>query len=47
MGDSNQDTENSADGQDGQDGENGSAEIVDTRGTPTFFEYWNQMNFVK
>ena len=40
MSDANRDTENSADRLEG------SAEVVDTRGTPAFFEYWNQMDFV-
>jgi acyl-coenzyme A thioesterase PaaI-like protein len=43
MSDSNRDAENSAGGQGEQEG---GAEIVDTRGTPAFFEYWNQMDFI-
>ena len=46
MDDANRDTENSAQGQGGQAEGHGGAEIVDTRGTPAFFEYWNQMDFV-
>jgi len=46
MDDANRDTENSASGQGGQGGREGGAEIVDTRGTPAFFEYWNQMDFI-
>jgi acyl-coenzyme A thioesterase PaaI-like protein len=46
MSDAHRDAENSADRQDRQDRQDGSAEVVDTRGTPAFFEYWNQMDFV-
>ncbi|HEY7091570.1 MAG TPA: PaaI family thioesterase [Ktedonobacterales bacterium] len=43
MDDANRDAENSAGGQDRQEG---GGEVVDTRGAPAFFEYWNQMDFI-
>jgi acyl-coenzyme A thioesterase PaaI-like protein len=42
MSDSDKDTS----GRESAGGTEGAAEIVDTRGTPAFYEYWNQMDFV-
>jgi hypothetical protein len=40
------DSDTNTSGRESAGGTEGAAEIVDTRGTPAFYEYWNQMDFV-